>query len=947
LTQFALDRVLSSPRLADQVMVAIDLETSGLDADRDRIIEIGAVRFRGRERIATFSSLVNPSLKLDEAIIGLTGIQQSDVDAAPPFSEVAQGLESFLGECPIVGHRVSFDLGFLRSHGLRPSLPAYDTYELASVVLPTGPEYGLGALADRFKAAHENPHRALSDALATQAVFAELCEALLGLDSGVLAALVRLGRAQGWGVSRLAGKVLEDRSVQERRSNVGPLGVDERSLAQRTRPLKASRSLDWVSPAGLESVRSIFEPGGHLSRDMAGYEQRPQQVAMADAVATAVETGDHLIVEAGTGVGKSLAYLVPAALHALAGKGAVVISTNTINLQQQLLDKDIPAVRSVLAALGIDGDKLRAAQLKGRSNYLCYRKWAHAQAVEGTDNETARVLGKCLVWLQTTATGDRGELGLDRRDHAVFTRLSAQGAAGCPAPEGPCFLRRARTEAQAADLIIVNHSLLLADLAMGGGIIPPHSALVIDEAHHLESVATSHLGFSIFQAQHEAELGELDGERGVIADAVRTSHLSTPGPVALDPLAPVAAALNADVARARQAAVDFYAALSRTAVDLLDAAGQSADIRVTLRTRAQPAWSNLEIAWENLDLTLSGVATGLRNLFQAIGRYAPETDEAVQAVELNLSGAVERVEETRGWLRQAIAEPRADMIYWLTYRKHDGTTNVNAAPLDVAPLLKEKLFDRERCVVLTSGTLASGGGFGRLRKILGIEGGREMALGSPFDFAKAALLAVPDDMPEPSAPGYNRAVADVIREVALATHDRTLVLFTSNSALMAARDILREPLRGAGIRVVGQGPDGSAARVMRALGAHQATVALGAASLWEGVDLDGVPIKTLIVARLPFPVPTDPVIAARSELYEDPFGEYTVPEAVQRLRQGFGRLIRNKSDRGVCVVLARRLTSKAYGVEFIRALPGCTLTRVPWRNLGSTINAWIRGGRHP
>ncbi|MBI2966134.1 MAG: DNA polymerase III subunit epsilon, partial [Chloroflexi bacterium] len=479
MTQFALDRVLHSARLEDQVMVAIDLETSGLDAERDRIIEIGAVKFRGREQIATFTSLVNPNLKLDETIVNLTNIRQAELDVAPQFGDVAPGFVSFLGEYPIVGHRVAFDLAFLRSHGLRPTGTVYDTYELASVVLPRGPEYGLAALAGRFKAIHDNPHRALSDALATQVVFSELCEFLKELDSGVLARLVKLGPSQGWGVAALASWVLEGRSIDERRSTVGPSGVDERALAQRARPQKASRNLDWVSPAGLESVKSIFEPGGHLARFMPGYEQRPQQVAMAEAVAHAIDQGDHLIVEAGTGVGKSLAYLVPAALYALAGKGAVVISTNTINLQQQLLDKDIPAVRAVLAALGIDGDKLRAAQLKGRSNYLCYRRWAHAQTQEQADTESARVLGKCLVWLQSTTTGDRGELGLDRRDHAVFARISSQGAAGCPAPEGPCFLRRARTEAQAADLIIVNHSLLLSDLAMGGGLIPPHSALVI------------------------------------------------------------------------------------------------------------------------------------------------------------------------------------------------------------------------------------------------------------------------------------------------------------------------------------------------------------------------------------------------------------------------------------------------------------------------------------
>jgi len=926
-------------------MVAIDLETSGLDSERDKIIEVGAVRFRGRERIASYSTLVNPNLKLDSTIVALTNISQSDVDAAPQFSTVAPDIERFIGDFPLVGHRVSFDLGFLKSHGVRLRARVYDTFDLASVVVPRGPEYGLAALSSRFKADHDSPHRALSDALATQVVFASLLEELAELDSGVLAQLVRLGRDQGWGVSDLASRVLQDRTSDERRSLIGPLGVDERALASRIRPQKWARGLDWVAPAGIGPVQSMFERDGPLARLMPGYELRPQQVAMAEAAAGAIERGEHLIVEAGTGVGKSLAYLVPAALHALAGKGAVVISTNTINLQQQLIDKDIPAVRAVLSTLGIEPDKLRVAQLKGRSNYLCFRRWAHSQMQGSNDVDTARFLGKCMVWLQTSSTGDRGELGMDRRDHALFSRYSSQGAAGCPAPEGPCFLRRARTEAQAADIIIVNHALLLSDLAMGGGIIPEHSALVIDEAHHLETVATRHLGFSILQGQHESQFSALEGENGLVADVARTAQLSQTSPAALNLLAPHTSALLADAERAKRSASDFYSVLGKTVTALLGSADLAWELRVTAQTRAQPGWSNLEVAWENHDLTASRVAQGLRDLSQAVARTTPENDEAIQAVQLNVAAAIEAIEETRGWLRQTVAEPAQNMIYWLAFRSNDGTTNINAAPLDVAPLLKQFLFEKERSVILTSGTLASDGTFKRLRQTLGIEGGKEMALGSPFDFSKAALLAVPSDIPEPNAPGYNRAVADAIGSIAMATRERMLVLFTSNSSLQAVRDVLREPLRAAGIRVVGQGPDGPPSRIMRALAEAPATVALGAASLWEGVDLDGVPIKTLVVARLPFPVPTDPIFAARSELHEDPFGEYTIPEAVQRLRQGFGRLIRNKTDRGACIILDRRLTSKAYGVRFTRALPGCTITQVPWRSLGGTVKAWITTGR--
>ncbi|MDP3767018.1 MAG: helicase C-terminal domain-containing protein, partial [Dehalococcoidia bacterium] len=311
------------------------------------------------------------------------------------------------------------------------------------------------------------------------------------------------------------------------------------------------------------------------------------------------------------------------------------------------------------------------------------------------------------------------------------------------------------------------------------------------------------------------------------------------------------------------------------------------------------------------------------------------------------------------------------------------------APLRVGALLKEKIFSRERCVVLTGATLSDpadasarspGNGpsreapaadgddreasgpdvsqFSRLRSAVGLEGGRELVLGSPFDYRSAALIVVPEDIPEPGAPGYAKAVAAAITEIALALKDRVLVLFTSNSALENARKAVSGPLQAAGIRVLAQGTDGSPHRVMRALAETRAAVAMGAQSLWEGVDLGGqarrpddanrtaaggASIKALLMARLPFPVPTEPIVAARSELYEDGFNEYMVPEAVMRFRQGFGRLIRSRSDRGAFVVLDRRILTKQYGLAFQRSLPRCTVRRVSMAELGDTVRRWNAG----
>ncbi|MEX0760839.1 MAG: helicase C-terminal domain-containing protein [Dehalococcoidia bacterium] len=927
-----------------EVLVALDCETTGLDPARDHIIEIGAVKYRGSEELGRFSSLVNPQRELSSFITSLTGITQTEVDSAPGWDSVASGLREFIANHTLVGHSVGFDASFLRSHGVIPQAGVYDTFDLASVVLPEGPEYSLERLSARFGLVHDNPHRALSDALATRDLFLILLDRLQRLDHGILTQLQRLGNASQWPLGILAGRVLNAIPPVKRRSTTGPLGVDTVALSKRLRARRPSRADRPDEPMArdefLKLVQSVFGADGELQKKLPGYEPRQEQEDMAMAVGAAIADGEHLAVEAGTGVGKSIAYLVSAALHAVNGGGPVVVSTNTINLQEQLVHKDIRVVRSVLEGLGVTADGLAIAQLKGRSNYLCFKRWAHSvQSAEPAESD-ARVMAKCLVWLQETDTGDRSELALGR-DTPAFSRLSSQGAAGCPAQDGPCFLRKARQEALAADIVIVNHSLLLSDIAMGGGLLPPHEALIIDEAHHLEAVATRHLGFQVLQPQLIADLEGLSGERGAIADLVRAVQSNAAQTQALDPVPAAASGAMEAAARATAHAGEFYNVLRIVVASLMQNHAAFTEVRITDGIRAQPGWADLEIAWENLDGAMADVINGLRTLFLLGERGAKDDDS--DAVFLNVSAAMESLEGARSGLTQAVSEPSPEMVYWLGVRPGDRGISINGAPLNVGPLLKEHLFEQERSVVLTGATLGYEKKFDRFRRNVGMEGGSDLMLGSPFDYRGNALIAVPEDMPEPGAEGYAKAVNRAIAQVARSVLDRVLVLFTSNSALESARRALSPVLEAEGIRVIGQGADGSPHRVMRTLAEEKVAVALGTSSLWEGVDLEGASLKALIMARLPFPVPTDPVFSARSELYEDGFGEYAIPEAVQRFRQGFGRLIRSRSDRGSFVILDRRILSKSYGVRFQRSLPGCTVRRVSLDELGTVVGQWNVG----
>lgn len=978
----------------DEVIVAIDVETTGTDPARDRIIEVAAVKFRiprlqpgiagsarstsdaphGVQTIDQFNTLVNPQRELLPFIIGLTGITQKEVDAAPAFDQIAARLRELIGGHAVAGHNVSFDTGFLRSHGVQVNGPAYDTYDMAFILLTDETEYRLESLANRFNLRQGRAHRALSDTLATRDLFVLLNERLANLDPAVLNRLLEISPSASWPMGLLAKRVLAGSSQRRRPSSVGPLGLDMASVGPRARAAWSSR-VQRPGSADVDrfkaAIASAFGAGGQIEQYMPGYERRPQQEQMAAEIASAIAGREHAVIEAGTGVGKTLAYLVPAALHSASGGGVVIVSTNTINLQEQLLGKDLPVAKSVLERLEKPVAGLRAVQLKGRANYLCFRKWAHAVQADAPTESDARVLSKCLLWLQHTETGDRSELGLGR-DTAAFTRLSAQGAASCPPQDTPCFLRKARDEARGADIIVINHSLLLSDMAVGGGLLPPHDTLIIDEAHHLEAVATRHLGFQVTESLLTAELTSLQGERGLIAGLARTNQ-ALAKTEALSAVPAAAAQATACATQAVDRTGFLFNTLRRVAKELTAPGEEGADLRITPGVRKQRSWEELELAWENMDGPLSELIRSLRQLISQVESAAPESEDAA-AVLLNANTAFETLTKARDGLKRAVTEPDEDTVYWVSSADRREWTTVNGAPLRVGPILQEKLFEREPCVVLIGATLsdpvpepAQGvGRFLRLRGAVGLEGGRELVLGSPFDYRRSALVVVPEDMPEPGSPGYANAVAAAIQGISLALRDRVLALFTSNAALETARRSIAPALQAEGIRVIAQGTDGNPHRVMRALAETPAAVAMGAQSLWEGVDLgaagparsvengpvgaagrsrpDSVSIKALIMARLPFPVPTDPIVAARSELYgEDGFNGYMVPEAVLRFRQGFGRLIRSRSDRGAFVILDRRILTKPYGLAFQRALPKCTVRRVSMTDLAGAVRDWNKG----
>lgn len=912
--------------LLEDPWVSLDLETTGLSPDSDEIIEIGAVKFLGREVLDTYQTFVDPHRRLDDFIVRYTGITQTEVDGAPSFSAVASDLASFVGRAPIVGHNVGFDLGFLDRKGLRLPNPRSDTWDLAYVLLPGLPEYSLGRLSKSLGIDHPRPHRAVEDALVTKEVFVELVGRLGELDVNTLAEMERLAARSAWVLSHVLGRAgargLPGRGEPSSRVGIG--GLDEEALGERLRRGRALRPNRQSVDLDVDRVVSMLKEDGPLARTIPGFEERAEQVRMARATAEAINGERRLIVEAGTGVGKSLAYLIPAALYALLNNKRVVISTNTINLQEQLLGKDIPIlVRALDGMEDVASEGLKFTQLKGRANYLCLRRWSRMRSSETLSEAEARLMAKTLVWLGTTSSGDRSEVNLAHRSAAApWDRLSAQGALECQGMGGFCFLRAARDRAAASHLVIVNHALLLSDMAAGGTLIPEHDVLIIDEAHHLEDGATRHLGFELGHGRFDEFLRSLSGERGILNEAVAAFRGSSAAATRSRTVEKIAAEATALLPRVRDNVAGMFGILSTILDDAADGdAGRGRELRITGGTRAQPAWSQLEIQWENVDLLLMDLGNTLHDLDVALEGLEEAGLVNYQGVVMELANARQVNTELRQMLGEFIPRPKPDGIYWTTRVGRGGDLTLFMAPLEVGETLDRLLFSQKKSVIMTSATLSAGGTFDHVRNRTGFGEADELLLGSPFDYPNAALLCVPEDVPEPSARDYQSAGERAIIEAATAVGGRTMALFTSHAALQATAATLRNALRPSGIAVLTQGVDGTPPQLMRRFAEEPRAVLLGTASFWEGVDFPGDVLKVLLVMRLPFSVPTEPVFAARSELYENPFNEYAVPHAILRLRQGFGRLIRTKTDRGVVVIMDRRVVSRRYGRAFLDSLP--------------------------
>jgi DNA polymerase-3 subunit epsilon/ATP-dependent DNA helicase DinG len=929
-------------------IVAIDIETTGLDSQSDSIIEIGAVRFNGRRIEAEWSSLINPGRAIPGLITQLTGITNEMVRNAPPIRAVVQELADFVGDAPVLGHNVRFDLSFLQRYGLFELNEVLDTYELASVLLPNASRYNLAALGQLLGVLLPADHRALDDARVTHAIFLQLSDKAQTLPVEMLAEFVRQSEPFEWGASWVFSQALRQRArqpvtaKQAHDQEHGPLFA---LTAAAEPPLPALTPNENLVALDIDEVAALLEYGGPFASYFENYEMRQQQVEMLRAVARSLSEGIHLMVEAGTGTGKSFAYLVPAALWAFQNSTRVVISTNTINLQDQLIKKDIP---DLCTALGIN---IRAAVLKGRANYLCPRRLEGLRQRTPETVEQMRVLAKVMVWLWEGGSGDRNEINLNgplERD--AWFRISAEDE-GCKAEVcmartgGACPFYQARQAALSSHLLIVNHALLLSDVTTGSRVLPEYNYLIVDEAHHIEAATTSSLSYRLTQGDVGRLLRELGSVSsgvlghllGFIKEIGRPSQLAT---------------FHQDIQRATDLAFrlehDTSQLFKAVEVFLRDQReGQpignyTQQARILSSTRTQPYWTDVEVAWDQAAETLKLLINLVVQIYKSTSDLGIMESDELEDLQSNLVDMHRRFSEVEANLNRLFAAPDAGDIYWAETSPNNGQIAVQIAPLHVGPLMEQYLWHEKTSVILTSATLTANGEFDYIRSRLNADEADELALGSPFDYENSAMLYLVNDIPEPAdATNYQKAVEHTLVWLAKATGGRMLALFTSYAQLKRTSQAITVTLAEAEIQVYEQGEGASPNTLLETFKEADRAVLLGTRAFWEGVDIPGAALSVLVIVKLPFDVPSDPIVAARSETFEDPFSEYSLPEAILRFRQGFGRLIRTQSDRGIVAILDRRILTKKYGKLFIESLPECKMKIGSMNDLPAMAQKWL------
>ena len=877
--------------------VAVDLETTGLEFEKDEIIEVALVRFENGAPVENVDFLLKPeAATLRPFIESLTGISNADIADAPDFASVAGKISAFIGDMPLVAHNAMFDSRFLKNAmekvGIPFKNPVWDSLTLSRIAYQDVPNHRLDTLTQVLNIERSRAHRALPDAEACGKLFVMAYEKICSMDAWLLEALTRIAVRSDW--EGLFGTAPE-----------GEIAEPALSLRESDAPA--------VAPAGkAPRVDEFFKEGGLLSKTAENFKARPNQQEFASCVERNIHKGGLCVLEAPTGSGKSLAYLVAAANKAVSGE-RVVISTATHALQEQLISHDIPQIEPLY------NGKLKASVLKGRDNYLCVRRLMEIIKSPETllSPEERDSFMALLPWTIATEKGDITECTSFScaRNRVLWSKLSST-AASCLGEKckyhAVCPALKAKRNAMASNLLLVNHSLFLADLSLDFALLPTYEHVVFDEAHRLPELSNQSFGrhVSFFRFRNVAKTlvppkGASGGLLAEIANRIPEENAAARSECEQ---------LVADIGEAEKALHRFFMKIGKKLSkqklgkgDLIYKNGIAADFDADPKNaidQFELAKSRAKSLVEMLAGTagMDGLLKDFSGRMEELARFASDFEFLVKA-------------GREGW------------VFYMEEPFNPHTIKIHAAPLRSGDLWKEKFYPWVKSATFTSATLAVQGDLAYYAQRMGmseLEQKRPFlkAFGEAFASDERRSVVIANYLPKPSVPEFGEALNSTLVDVLPEVEENTMVLFTSISAMMKAQAALAPVFAAKGKLLLCQHVDGSLDGLIAMFRKSRGACLLGCQSLWEGVDFPGDALKLLVVTKLPFPNPSDPLVAGISADMkargENVFKGYYIPEAYMEMRQGLGRLLRTENDSGKVLILDNRVVTEAYGKTFAR-----------------------------